>query len=117
MAHNLEQRDGSASFFSVKEKAWHGLGTIIENCPDLTSAIELARLGFEVIKQPIFIEGGKVVPDKFATVRTDTGDILGVVGNQYHVVQNKEAFSFFDFLKDEACFETGGVLNNGNIVW
>lgn len=117
MAHNLEQRDGSAPFFSVKEKAWHVLGTIIENCPDLTAAIELARLGFEVVKQPIFIEGGKVVPDKFATVRTDTGDILGVVGNQYHVVQNKEAFSFFDFLKDEACFETGGVLNNGNIVW
>lgn len=35
MAHNLNynQQTGKHSFFSVKEKAWHGLGTIIGDCP------------------------------------------------------------------------------------
>lgn len=117
MGHNLEIRDGQASFFSVKEKAWHGLGQIIEDCPTLEKAIELGRLNWDVEKQPMYLQNGSMIPNKFATVRKDTGDILGVVGNDYTIVQNKEAFDFFDFLKDEACFETGGVLNTGNIVW
>jgi hypothetical protein len=35
MAHNLNynSRTDKHSFFSVKEKAWHGLGTIVESYP------------------------------------------------------------------------------------
>lgn len=117
MAHNLEIIDNQASFFSVKEKAWHGLGNIIENCPNLQEAIKLSKTDFEVEKQPLFLGNGKEVPNKFANVRTDNGAVVGVVGKAYQIVQNKTAFSYFDFLQDEACFETGGVLGNGNIVF
>lgn len=36
------------------------------------------------------------VPNKFATVRTDNNQYLGVVGTGYKIKQNKEAFEFFD---------------------
>ena len=37
-----------------------------------------------------------LVPDYFANVRTDTEEVLGVVGKDYKIVQNIDAFSFFD---------------------
>ena len=31
MAHNINYSNGKASFYSVREKAWHNLGTVVEN--------------------------------------------------------------------------------------
>ena len=117
MAHNLEIRDGKASFFSVKEKAWHGLGTIIQDCPTLEEAIKLGRLDWQLEKQPLYLANGNVIPNKAANVRCDTGQCIGVVSDSYKIVQNSEAFEFFNFLDNEACFETGGVLRDGQVVW
>lgn len=36
------------------------------------------------------------VPKYYATIRTDIDEVLGVVGKDYNVVQNVDAFSFFD---------------------
>ena len=52
MAHNLnfnEQR-GMYSFFSVKEKAWHGLGQIVEGYPTSAEALKFAGLDYTVEK-------------------------------------------------------------------
>jgi phage/plasmid-like protein (TIGR03299 family) len=117
MSHNLEIIDGQASFFSVKEKAWHGLGKVLPENLNLEQAIIQANLNWEVEPLPMFLANGKEIPNKVANVRKDNGNIVGVVGDKYRIVQNLEAFSFFDFLEGEACFETGGVLNKGNIVW
>jgi phage/plasmid-like protein (TIGR03299 family) len=57
--------------------------------------------------------------DSYATVRTDTGDVLGIVGNSYEPVQNRDAFTFFDNLvgTDEAIYETAGTLGRGERMW
>lgn len=57
--------------------------------------------------------------DKFATVRTDTDVPLGIVGNKYTIVQNSEAFEFFDSIAQDgiAEYETAGALGNGEIVF
>lgn len=111
MAHNLNynQQTGKHSFFSVKEKAWDGLGTIIQDYPTSAEAIKYAGLDYTVEKRPLFtIDGnnnafsnGEAIPDievpnYFATVRADNDEVLGVVGNDYEVVQNVNAFDFFD---------------------
>ena len=46
MAHNINHNSitGKDSFFSVKEKAWHGLGQIIEDYPTSEEAIIFAGL-------------------------------------------------------------------------
>lgn len=54
MAHNLNfnNRTGKYSFFSVKEKAWHNLGQIVQEYPTSEEAIKFAGLDYEVEKSP-----------------------------------------------------------------
>ena len=53
MAHNINfnSTTGRYSFFSVKEKAWHGLGQIVEQYPTSGEAIKHAGLDYEVAKR------------------------------------------------------------------
>ena len=46
MAHNLNfnEQTGKHSFFSVKEKAWHGMGQIVEGYPTSAEALKFAGL-------------------------------------------------------------------------
>jgi phage/plasmid-like protein (TIGR03299 family) len=51
-------------------------------------------------------------------VRSDTGAVLGIVGERYRIVQNRDAFCFIDQLIGSAMhFETAGSLHGGRRVW
>ncbi|MES2827687.1 MAG: DUF932 domain-containing protein [Bacteroidota bacterium] len=138
MSHNLNYNSKTEkhSFFSVKEKAWHGLGTIIENYPTSAEAIKYAGLDYTVEKRNLFTYGDDTTPETedndivmewrvdvtnhYATVRTDTDEVLGVVGRDYQVVQNIDAFSFFDSIveeKDGINYETAGALGKGERIF
>lgn len=137
MAHNLNfnERTGRYSFFSVQEKAWHGLGQIVTDYPTSAEAIKHAGLDYEVIKSPLYTNASNIidptdsleirdnevnVPNYFATIRTDNNAVLGVVGKEYHIVQNREAFSFFDAIvggTDGILYETAGALGNGERIF
>lgn len=122
MSHNINVINNQASFFSAKNPAWHGLGTVTENALNAEEAIKAAHLDFNVIKvanHAYINEKWVKSPNSFSTARTDTGQILGTVGNIYKVVQNIEAFDFFtEFTTKEATiFETAGALGNGEIIF
>lgn len=129
MAHNIYQNEntGEHSFFSVKEKAWHGLGQIVEDYPTAQEAITFAGLDYEVIKKDLWTSAEneannpQKVPNYFATVRTDTNKVLGVVGKKYEIIQNKTAFTFFDSLLQDGSgikYETAGALGtNGERIF
>ena len=57
--------------------------------------------------------------DTYATMRTDTDEVLGFVNESYEPIQNVDAFTFFDTLvaEDEAIYETAGVLGKGECIW
>src|ERR1051326_1240365 len=112
--HNLNINNGKASMFYVGSPPWHQLGVQLQNPATAQEAIQAAGLDYKVKLKPvktIVNRKHKVVPNTFATVRTDTSEILGVVGSRYEPIQNKDAFSFFDALvgSDEAIYETAGV--------
>jgi len=137
MAHNLNfnSRTGKYSFFSVKEKAWHGLGQIVAGYPTSKEAIQHAGLDYEVIKAPLFTQGramtigdnGEIaesdnilLPDYYSTLRTDNNTPLGVVGKDYRIVQNAEAFAFFDAIVgggEGILYETAGALGSGERIF
>src|SRR5688500_9234131 len=120
MAHNLNFNNGKHSFFSVKEKAWHGLGTIVQDVPNSEQAIELAGLNYEVGLEPVIMaNSGTIIPNTFATYRKDNGVPFGTVGSQYTILQNREAFGFFDSIvgKGEAIFQTAGALGKGETIF
>ncbi len=60
------------------------------------------------------------VPNYFANVRSDNNTVLGVVGKDYHIVQNRDAFSFFDAIvggEEGILYETAGALGNGERIF
>ena len=137
MAHqiNFNQKTGKDSFMSVKEKAWHNLGQIITDYPTSAEAIIHAGLNYTVEKRPLFTYDTEnhtgdpdtdilipeiEVPDFYATIRNDTEQVLGVVGKDYEVVQNVNAFEFFDSIvggKDGILYETAGALGKGERIF
>lgn len=137
MSHNLNfnPNTNQHSFFSVKEKAWHGLGTLVNEYPTSKEALVFAGLDYTVEKRPMFTydnenhaadadTGIKIpeleVPDFFATIRTDNEAVLGVVGKDYEVVQNVDAFSFFDSIvggSNGILYETAGALGKGERIF
>jgi phage/plasmid-like protein (TIGR03299 family) len=126
MAHNISfnEKTGKHSFFSVKEKAWHGLGQTVQDYPTSKEALQFAGLDFEVVKLPNIhrIEDGTetVSDNSFFTYRTDTGAILGdKLGTDYNIVQNVDAFSFFDAIVggDGMQYETAGALGKGEKIF
>ena len=111
MAANVE------TMFSVREKPWHGLGTIVEEAPTSQEALRLAGLDWEVCQKTIYTQSGKIDGYK-ANVRGTDGQFLGVVTDRYRVVQNTEAFAFTDELLGAGVrYETAGSLQNGRKVW
>lgn len=120
MAHNLHtDANGKTSFVAVGEKAWHGLGTYVDQAMTAKEAIELGGLDFQVKKKRIQVAGGKPISGYWATERQDNKDVLGIVSDAYHVVQNKDAFAFFDPIIDssEAIYQTAGVLGKGEKIF
>lgn len=125
MAHNIYYNEQSEkhSFFSVKEKAWHNLGQIVQDYPTSAEAISHAGLDYEVEKRKLFtpaFEDTKIeVPNYFSTIRTDNNTVLGIVGKDYQIVQNRDAFSFFDSIVggDGMLYETAGALGKGERIF
>lgn len=125
MAHELEvTEDGRASFFSVLQTAWHGLGEVLKTAPaTVAEALKLCRADFETEVRPLSYthisdEGISTVESSLAAsiVRTDNGREVGTASPSYHPMQNATAFGVFDPLVSEglATIETGGVLRDGS---
>jgi phage/plasmid-like protein (TIGR03299 family) len=122
MAHNIAKIKGKDAFVSVKEIAWHKLGTIVDKQMTSSECIVHAGLDYEVELLPAFVKRGNKylpIPGTNGTARTDTDDVFGTVGSRYHVVQNKDAFEFFDSIVGEgaAVYETAGALGDGERIF
>lgn len=135
--------DGQAAFYAHREPAWHRLGTITPDALTAGDALRAAHLsGWDITKQPIgtITPSGNplVVEGKYATVRTtpswlawaDTDprergpepqqyDTLGVVGDDYTIIQNEAAFEFLNGVVSDgdATFATAGSLRDGKRVF
>lgn len=137
------------AFVSVKERPWHGLGKVVESAMTAAQCITLAGLDFEVVKVPNYAdlyydqvlvghksgidnlnplvsipaaalkERLRQNPKTYSTIRTDQRVILGTVGADYTVVNNAEAFEFFDAIvgTQAAIYETAGALGLGETIF
>lgn len=103
----------------VREKPWHGLGRRVEEAPTAQDAIRLAGLDWQVESEPIYDGNGDLIRGYSMNVRSSDKKILGIVGNRYSVIQNKEAFEFTNSLvqNDQIVYETAGSLRGGRQIW
>jgi phage/plasmid-like protein (TIGR03299 family) len=100
---------------------WHGLGTVLEptDLYDWQRTCIKAGLDWEAELVPLMTADTQAKVDHVAVRRNTDGKVLGVVGPRYHVLQNRDAFKWFDpFLQaKEASLNTAGSLQEGSRVW
>jgi phage/plasmid-like protein (TIGR03299 family) len=130
MAHELEMNErGDAKMMYAGREPWHGLGTRVDTEVTAEAAIRLAELDTTCEKRPIYLPGsaqvdgipviGNEVDSHKAVVRVEDNKVLGVVGNRYHVIQNRECFDFMDDLigSGQAVYHTAGSLREGRVIF
>lgn len=119
MGHELNTVNGRTAMMYVGEVPWHGLGTRLAAPATAREAIQAAHLDYDVTLADLATTGGIPVPGRKAVVRTDTDDVLGVVGNTYAPVQNRQAFAFLDAIVADGClrYHTAGALRKGEKIW
>lgn len=117
MAHEIEDND---SLFNTGFVPWHGLGTVLEEAPEtIKAALDASGLGWWVNKEPMFLKDGTEVEGHFCTRRKDDDSQLGVVGSDYTVLQNEDAFDWFEPMVDSGMIQivSAGSLRGGKRVW
>ena len=126
MAHELEiGANGETAFASLREPAWHGLGTVFTEEVTTAKMLELAHLDdWNVRLEEIAIpEGFSADKTNYFVARTNPfdkaqTDILGVVGERYRTLQNEDLFDFGDALLDGGGrWETAGSIKGGRQVF
>lgn len=149
MAHEFRDLGSNTTFVSKREIPWHRLGKVVDSMTseeaiklagmDFTVGIapiyanigvvnkEAVKTTPRVVRETYKVDGVlthefhkvRKVTDKFCTYREDTGDVFGIVGSKYEVIQNTEAFDFFDSITGDklAIYETAGALGNGERVF
>tara|TARA_R110001592_G_scaffold158191_2_gene389279 strand:+ start:5646 stop:6653 length:1008 start_codon:yes stop_codon:yes gene_type:complete len=124
MSHEMYEND--TAMYANGQPAWHGLGTVVEHSPSPAEALRLSGLDWKVVKSPSIIaeyeneEGymdDAISTKNVATVRQDTGDILGLVSPSYQVVQNEELFDIAYELGADVKVETAGSLDNNKKIY
>lgn len=122
MGHEIE------SMFFIGKTPWHGLGRYVGDTPvTAQEAIIAAGLDWNVDLEQMYAVklGGEIqntfeeVKDHYLIRRQDNLDQLGIVGQRYKPIQNKEAFSFLDSLVENGSlrYHTAGSLREGKKVW
>jgi phage/plasmid-like protein (TIGR03299 family) len=131
MSHGITSND---QMFSVRAMPWHGLGVVLDEYPrSIDEALDKAGLGWKVTHGDVLVvrtpewtddvgtkHAPEVVPARGfkANLREDTGEVLGIVSDEYEVVDNRDAFRFLDALiGSDLHFETAGSLCGGRRVW
>lgn len=129
MAHNISSKSGKPEMMYVGQVPWHGLGTALDRPATSKEAMTAAGLDWTVGTRPVSVDcgDGQTIPihSHVSLVREDlwadkeTRQVLSVVGRDYDVLQNREAFWFFDQMigLGKAVYETAGALDGGRVVW
>jgi len=125
-ANITTRKDGTVEAAFAFTPAWHNTGTVVQKAPDGPTMRKISHIDFPVEQWELYAQGFqgnqfiKTQADGLvANVRTDTGDILGIVSEKYKLLQNGEAFDFVDELHMDGVikYESAGSLKGGKVVW
>src|SRR5262249_39461579 len=114
MPHEVERM----AYFG--QAPWHRLGTPLgeHEIYDWQRACVRAGLDWDAEPVPLLTADTGEKVTHYAVRRTSDGRILGTVGPRYTILQNRDAFKWFQPFLDarEAALHTAGSLRNGSRV-
>lgn len=97
--------------------SWSGIGTTI-NEKNVDAALEKANLDYYVQKETLWLADKTKIEDMVANTYLDkkgNKHILGIVGEKYEVVQNRDGFAFVDYISEGLKFVKGGMTHTGMV--
>jgi phage/plasmid-like protein (TIGR03299 family) len=99
--------------FNMKSP-WEKIGENITGSPSVEAALKKSNLDWKVKPRPLFVDGREVLGYK-ANIREDNTQVMGIVTDQYQIIQNEDAFNFVDSMIGNNGFELlkAGVVKGG----
>lgn len=122
MAHEIDMSNNRANIAYVGETPWHNLGQrLTENAP-LETWVKEAGLDWTAEESPVTFntpDGQKNFVGRTVLYRSDTLAPLGVVSEDYHIVQPRDVIEFFKEAAGQADMklEVAGSLFGGKRFW
>lgn len=120
MVANIARIDGTDQAWYADKPAWHGLGTVTPGARTARQVIKAVPVfKVPVVTDPVFAKiGGKMVeiPDRLATHRKGSSDVLGIVSTDYELIQDSDGLLTMEAVINaarRASFVTGGLLGRG----
>jgi len=103
------------------ERAWHGMGTVTDGTLPAREAFEKADALFSVERRQLTypkLRAGGLGWDNadagvYGIIRTDSQQLLGVVSQQYEIVQNDSLLRMAEFIREEVDMDCVIVLSHG----
>lgn len=127
MSHLIDMSNNRANMAYVGEVPWHGLGAQIDAGTSIDDWKIAAGLDWFIQKRPLSYgvqnpDGSRalaVYPDRFAHVRSDNQEPIGMGSNRFQLVQPGDALEFYRDLVEGSRFtiETAGALKGGAQIW
>ena len=120
MVANIARINGTDQAWYADKPAWHGLGVVTpgaRTAKQVQKAVPAFRQPIELA--PVYCRiGGKVVeiPDRKATHRHGSNDVLGIVSEGYPPIHDGDALAVMESVVNaarRASFVTGGLLGKG----
>lgn len=126
MPAGIETYKEMAAFASLRQPAWHDLGTVFDKPVSTEEMLKLAHmhgwnLRFENAED--WMPGFTFVDETLHVVRDNPfipgqKDVLGTVGGRYNIFSNEQIFDFADTLTEgRRRWETAGSIKNGQKVF
>lgn len=126
MAHLIDMSNDRANMAYAGRVPWHGLGNQINPDDPIEKWQQESGLSFTIEKRPLVFGvnvNGRIEPrtvkNRFAHVRSDTQEDIGIGSDKFNLVQPSEIVEFYRDLLDGSGFqmETLGALNGGARLW
>ena len=118
--HNEKGQLKKTAMWFQREYPWQGLGKDIADAKTVDEAIVLSDLNWMVKPMTAYFEETPGVfapiPATVANVRDRDNRVLGVVSDEYKILQNREAFDVLDYVIDREGgrnFHAAGSLDDG----
>ncbi len=121
MVAGIETYQDMATFATLREPAWHGLGTVFNEEVTTEQMLNLAHLANWNVRLEPSVTVGRYHGERFDIVRDNPfdgiADTLGFAGSRYKVFQNEDLFGFGDAILDGGRWETAGSIKDGTVVF
>lgn len=123
MAHEITIRtNGFAEMAYVGEKAWHGLGQQVRTGCTVEEMQTAAGMDWKISRSRVRFgadDNPQIMEDKHVLFRSDTKSPLGIVSDNYKIVQPAQVLEFFRDLVEDNGFHmhTAGTLFDGRRFW